>query len=48
VGFGLGHWVTNARTLPKDGPAHNARGVNVWWTKGELAAAGKADAQNVS
>jgi len=37
-GFLFGHWVTNARTLPEHGHARNARGVNVWWTKGELAA----------
>jgi hypothetical protein len=36
VGFTVGHWVTNVRTLSEKEKWHNARGVNWRWTRGEL------------
>ena len=36
VGFTVGHWVTNVRTLSEKEKRHNARGVNWRWTGGEL------------
>ena len=36
VGFTVGHWVTNVRTLSEKEKRHNARGVNWGWTRGEL------------
>ena len=35
VGFTVGHWVTNARTLSENAGKDNARGVNWGWTRGE-------------
>ena len=35
VGFTVGHWVTNVRTLSENAREDNARGVNWGWTRGE-------------
>ncbi len=40
VGFTVGHWVTNVRTLSEKEKWHNARGVNWGWTGGELGRPG--------
>jgi hypothetical protein len=37
VGFTVGHWVTNVRTLSEKAGEHNARRVNCGWTRGEYA-----------
>ena len=35
VGFTVGHWVTNGRSLSENTGQDNARGVNWGWTRGE-------------